>query len=48
MIPNELRKKVGKHTHTHTQARSFTHIEKSRVEKKLASLMKRKEHCSYK
>ena len=37
MNPNELTKKVGAHTH---KQRSFTHIEKSRVEKKkLASLI---------
>ena len=37
MNPQELRKKVGEHTHT--QARRSIHIREKRVEKKKASLM---------
>ena len=38
MSPQELRKKVGERTHSHTSKKKHTHIRENRVEKKKASL----------
>ena len=40
MIPQELRKKVGEHTHT--SKKKHTHTRENRVEKKNASLINEK------
>ena len=45
MKPQELRKKVGEHTHTSKER--HTHTREKRVEKKEASLMLRKDLSSY-
>ena len=38
MIPQELRKKVGEHTHT--SKKKHTHTRENRVKKKMTSLIK--------